>query len=44
MCRGCEWPVSSDFRALAESPQVADYCLSAIDGTRLRIQPVDATH
>ena len=23
---------------------VADYCLSAIDGTRLRIQPVDATH
>jgi hypothetical protein len=23
---------------------MADYCLSAIDGTRLRIQPVDATH
>jgi hypothetical protein len=28
----------------AERPNVADYCLSAIDGTGLRIQPVDATH
>jgi hypothetical protein len=28
----------------AERPNVADYCLSAIDGTRLGIQAVNATH
>jgi hypothetical protein len=28
----------------AERPNVADYCLSAIDGTGLGIQAVNATH
>jgi len=36
--------IVDDLSGNVEGPLVADYCLSAIDGTRLRIQPVDATH
>jgi hypothetical protein len=36
--------IVNDRYGSVEGPQLADYCLSAIDGTGLRIQPVDATH
>jgi hypothetical protein len=39
-----EPPFECPSTCAGEWQELADYCLSAINGTRLRIQPVDATH